>query len=288
MSRRIASQVHKQTSRLLRENYLKKEPAWYQAVLDHPPLPLPPKAPPSRSEFDLPRAVSSRAASSARARPAKTRPLPIHYVEDEVRRQFFDDHPFEAFRATSLIEGAAIEDEHPIRGEQWTRLKQRGRNPTAEDAVRYAVNLHLHHNMALTYAYASAVAQFRALRSEHQVARSIARLEADWYGTQFGPSQVEITFQKEEKAFDTWQTRDEVGENAARKRWKVIVERDGSQGGWTRGQEYVRLWQEGVRPSYAPLLKVESKITPAGLTGLAGMASGERERISADFIHVLQ
>lgn len=131
MSRRIASQVHKQASRLLREGYLKKEPAWFQAVLEHPPLPLPPKAPPARSAFDLPVARIS-AHSPA---PPKNHPAPVLYVEDSIRRQFFRDHPFEAFRATTLLEGPAIKDEHPIRGTEWTRLRQRGRNPSPEEYV---------------------------------------------------------------------------------------------------------------------------------------------------------
>ncbi|OSX67318.1 hypothetical protein POSPLADRAFT_1128684 [Postia placenta MAD-698-R-SB12] len=264
MSRRIASQVHKQASRLLREGYLKKEPAWFQAVLEHPPLPLPPKAPPARSAFDLPVARIS-AHSPA---PPKNHPAPVLYVEDSIRRQFFRDHPFEAFRATTLLEGPAIKDEHPIRGTEWTRLRQRGRNPSPEDAVRYAANLHIHHKVPLTRAYASAVAQFRALRTEQHLARKFALMEANFYGIKFGPSQVEITFNKEQKALDSWAKSIELhsGENAAKKRWKAIVEKEGPPGTWTRGQEYIRLWQEDVRPTYAPFL-AEPTITSSGLEG---------------------
>lgn len=63
----------------------------------------------------------------------KPRPLPIKYIEDDVRRQFFRDHPFEAFRPRTLVEGAAIEPPHAVRGKEWTRLRQRGRNPTPEE-----------------------------------------------------------------------------------------------------------------------------------------------------------
>ena len=132
MPRRFAGQVHKQTARFLRANLLKEEPAWYQAVLENPPLPLPPRAPAQRSMYDLPRSaakLSDPTISSSISR----RPLPISYIEDTLRRQFFKDHPFEAFRPVSLIEGAKIEDEHPIKGQQWTRLRQRGRNPSVEE-----------------------------------------------------------------------------------------------------------------------------------------------------------
>ncbi|OBZ79450.1 37S ribosomal protein S25, mitochondrial [Grifola frondosa] len=262
-AKRFAAQVHKQTSRLLREKYIKREPAWYKAVLEHPPLPLPAKEPPSRSEFDLPLAQPlTRPASSK-----EIRPLPVQYVEDEIRKQFFRDHPFEAFRETSLVEAATIEPEHPIRAEKWTRLRQRTRNPSPEDAIRYAVNLHEYHNLSVTHAYASAVAQFHSLRSEHQLAKNFALMESEHYGMQFGPTQVEIAFEKEEKAFETWRKKDKERDMAevARKRWKAVVERDNSQNQYTKGQEYVRLWKEGIRPTYTTVL-AEPEINPEGLT----------------------
>ena len=40
-TKRIANQVHRQASRLLREGYIQREPAWFRAVLDNPPLPPP-------------------------------------------------------------------------------------------------------------------------------------------------------------------------------------------------------------------------------------------------------
>ncbi|PCH33903.1 hypothetical protein WOLCODRAFT_112765 [Wolfiporia cocos MD-104 SS10] len=293
MSRRVASQVHKQASRLLRQGYLKREPAWYQAILDHPPLPLPPKTPPARTEYDLPTEDATSPSTSAKhSKSHKNLPSPVQYLEDTVRKQFFNDHPFEAFRAVTLVEGAAIEDEHPIRGKDWVRLRQRGRNPTPEDAIRYAVNLHEHHEVPLTKAYSAAVAQFRSLRSEHDVAKKFALLEVEHYGIAFGPSQVEITFAKEERAFESWRKNEELdaGENAAKKRWRAIVEREGPPGSWTKGQEYVRLWQEGIRPTYAPLL-TERKITSSGLTGVpsppkSGIPEQERAVRSADWMTV--
>ena len=82
-TKRIASQVHKQASRLIREGYIKREPAWYRAILDHPPLPLPAREPSSRSHFDV-------ALAAPLTRPADKKtitPLPIQYVEDKLRRQ---------------------------------------------------------------------------------------------------------------------------------------------------------------------------------------------------------
>ena len=128
------------------------------------------------------------------------------------------------------------------------------------------MNLHEYHEVPLTKAYSAAVAQFRSLRSEHDVAKKFALLEVEHYGIAFGPSQVEITFAKEERAFESWRKNEELdaGENAAKKRWRAIVEREGPPGSWTKGQEYVRLWQEGIRPTYSPALAT-TVITPEGL-----------------------
>ncbi|KAI0803309.1 mitochondrial ribosomal protein S25-domain-containing protein [Irpex lacteus] len=273
MVRRIATQVHKQASRLLVQKFIKREPAWFQAVLDHPPLPLPPREPPAREDYDLlPQdRLATRTAPAKHMRPAPRRPLAIHYLEDDVRTQFFKDHPFEAFRPRSLVEDAEVEGENPIRGESWTRLRQRGRNPTPEDAIRFAVNLHEYHNVPITHAYLVAVAQFRALRSEHEVASRVALLEADYYGLQFGPSLTQRTFDEEQKVLQSW-SKDKQADamaNTARKRWRMIPERVGEPGSWTRGEEYTRLWQEGVRPSYAPTV-ASTVITSAGLETTQG------------------
>jgi len=125
MVRKIASQVHQQVSRLMRGKYITKEPAWYQAVLEYPPITLPPKAPPAREAID--------ATDSSSSKPYTNRPLPVHYIEDDLRRQFFRDHPFEAFRPTSLVENDVIEPPHSVNGKEWTRLRQRGRNPIPEE-----------------------------------------------------------------------------------------------------------------------------------------------------------
>jgi small subunit ribosomal protein S23 len=52
---------------------------------------------------------------------------------------------------------------------------------------------------------------------------------------------------------------------ASRKRWRAIIDKEGVRE-WTRGQEYVRLWKEGIRPAYAPTLTDPVPlITPDGI-----------------------
>ena len=149
-------------------------------------------------------------------------------------------------------------------------------------AVRFAVNLHRHHGLPLSRAYATSVAQFRSLRSEQEVANTIATLEAEYYGAEFGPTETERGFNKELEALKTWQVDERYDQNAiaARKRWKAVVEREQAPVPWTAGQEYVRLWREGIRPNYSPALTEPVSITPAGLSSSV--------TADPDFMQVLQ
>ncbi|KAF8274005.1 mitochondrial ribosomal protein S25-domain-containing protein [Lactarius quietus] len=257
MVRRIASQVHKQASRLTRAGLIKTPPLWYQAVLEHPPLPLPPREPSSRTSYDS--APPTQHAFAAKKTPGP-RPVAVSYVEDDIRRQFFRDHPFESFRPRSLTEAGAIEDEHPINGLQWTRLNQRGRNPSPEDAVRFALNLHQTHGLALSDAYAASVAQFRTLRAvQHVATRFAAQQAVIAHGARFGPSATARGFAVEDAVLDADERRGERLDDStrlARRRWRMVPLSTGSsgEGEWSRGEEYVRLWREGIRPDYSPAL----------------------------------
>lgn len=110
--------------------------------------------------------------------------------------------------------------------------------------------------MSLSEAYARSVAQFRALRAEHHIATTVAIKEAKELGSDFGPSEIERAHEMEIKSLATWERQAELDEGAiaARKRWKGIVERQPGANQWTKGVEYVRLWNEGIRPNYMPQL----------------------------------
>ena len=104
-------------------------------------LDRPARSPPLRSHFNI---SSPRPHSSPRGQ-KNSQTLPVKYVEDEIRRQFFRDHPFEAFREASLVEGATVQSEHPVRGVEWRRLRQRGRNPSPEECVSPSLPTHAEH-----------------------------------------------------------------------------------------------------------------------------------------------
>jgi small subunit ribosomal protein S23 len=147
--RKLASQVPSAMSRLLQAQVISTPPLWHTPVNNNPPPILPPRqnaratfTPSSTNPYtDLPvihqdasREGKTRTHKSKHFRQKKPRPQAIVYEEDRVRRQFFRDFPFEAFRPTSLVEGAEVR-EGSVQGEAWTSLGQRGGYPAVEEWV---------------------------------------------------------------------------------------------------------------------------------------------------------
>jgi small subunit ribosomal protein S23 len=119
--------------------------------------------------------------------------------------------------------------------------------------------------MPLALAYEQAVAQFHSLKSEHHLATLVAAHEAEYFGAEFGPRQSDDSFQRELVALKTrgaQQELDDAAALAARKRWRVVGPQTGEEGVWSQGEEYVRLWQAGVRPNYIPV-RVDSEVPVA-------------------------
>lgn len=156
------------------------------------------------------------------------------------------------------------------------------------------MSLHVHHDYPLTEAYASAVGQFRALRSEQHIATSFAAQEAEAYGAMFGPSAVQRGFANEERALEkNRQKQAEIDEKelTVRKRWRAIVDRGGHVHEWTKGEEYVRLWKQGVRPDYSPhltepILDVRQTVQEPPTVAASEEIAGERHVVSKDFMGI--
>jgi small subunit ribosomal protein S23 len=143
-------------------------------------------------------------------------------------------------------------------------------------AVRFALNLHQAHGVALSDAYATSVAQFRTLRATQHVATRFAAQAAVAHGARFGPSETARGFEAEGRVLEASELRRERLDDSVRldrSRWRMIAigsgsddsgsgglgavaggDADANRNAWTRGEEYVRLWKEGVRPDYSPAL----------------------------------
>lgn len=201
MVRKIPTQVPQAMSRLLESTMARAPPTWYGAVLANPPPVLPPRQVIARNRPDATqRAFSdlepahfaqhhshphSKNHKQKHFKEIKPKPVAIYYEADKLRRQFFADFPFEALRPTSLVEGAEIADEHPIRGKEWTKLEQRGRYPSVEDTIQFALNVRDQSGCSLQDAYDRAVSEFVKLRAAHEMATQAAETEARYAGAQF-------------------------------------------------------------------------------------------------------
>ncbi|EGG05677.1 uncharacterized protein MELLADRAFT_31030, partial [Melampsora larici-populina 98AG31] len=105
-----AALVHNQLSSFLKTGLLQSPPPSYSALLNYPPTPTPLRQSIKRHEFDLPNSLKSTSKSFKHNHQFKKliktcKPLPIIYFEhDLIRKAFFKDHPFEAYRPINLIE----------------------------------------------------------------------------------------------------------------------------------------------------------------------------------------
>lgn len=157
--------------------------------------------------------------------------------------------------------------------------------------MQFTLNLHQAHGLTLSDAYATSIAQFRTLRAVQHVATRFAAQAASAYGARFGPSATARGFEVENKVLDANELRTERLDDSARlarTRWRMISLGGGSSRGgeegsngvgvgkvdsvdrkaWSRGEEYVRLWKEGVRPDYSPALT--ESITPIDAADFMG------------------
>lgn len=232
MPRRIPSQVPQTVSRLLESGFLKQQPAWYEAITNHPPMTVPARHPVKRPDEDLPARLRSTAqtglakigSSSKAAAPANAKfgrdttnskkksrtltptlkPKPITYDEDKVRQQFYRDHPWEAYRPKTLVEmSAEVGSESRVSGDA-KRLRSYGRDPSVEDVVACTIAAHRQGGLSLSQAYHNTLSSYHALKAEHEHATRYAALEARYYGADLGKSETQRGFEKEDKALESW------------------------------------------------------------------------------------
>ena len=150
-------------------------------------------------------------------------------------------------------------------------------------AVQFAANLHKHHKVSLAVAYTRAVAEFRSLCAEHDIASSFARMEAEAYGMVF-PSEVDRTFEKEDMIYKAPERKRALDESAllARKRWRAILNIDSGMGNtWSRGHEYAKLQEQGEQPKHIFIDESSSPISEDAKTPVGNPTA------SPDFLRLL-
>ncbi|PKI82991.1 mitochondrial ribosomal small subunit component [Malassezia vespertilionis] len=227
MPRRIPIQVAQTVGRLLQGGYLKSSPAWYDTALRYPATTVPPRAALPRPDSDLPRSLQGPTRSKAleaanqkkgrsalnsakkmRSQLPNLRPLPIVYEADRIRRQFFRDHPWEAKRASTLVEmdyaldldsSPEIAEGHMPELYHWSRL-----NPNVEDVIQCTQKTSAMGNMSLSDAYRRTLATYHAIQAEREHRIRYANYEARYLGADLGPSETDRGFVKEQRELDKW------------------------------------------------------------------------------------
>ena len=202
-------------------------PLWLEVVGDIPPaqiyvreqpqmhpltkvrtkrLPPPPDASPSLEDRDLPTRVEVEVTKPKKVKKRASKlfqPVQIRYEEDDLRRQFFNDHPWELARPRIVLETDGRDTER----QDWSkRLEEQRYVADGEAAVQR--QLHLLQNVpdiTVSEAYDVARKEFYNVRFVEETRRRVAAEEAQAVDAQFGTSMLQVGVQLENKHYDGWE-----------------------------------------------------------------------------------
>ncbi|KAK3371782.1 putative 37S ribosomal protein [Lasiosphaeria ovina] len=171
----------------------RKPPAWFSAVQMIPPTEL----------LTRPHPIQHSPPDTNARRPHNVyRPTKIVYPEDQMRYQFYKDHPWELARPKLLLEHDGKDGRH----RDWSKgLRQPGMALSGESVVqRQLWLLENTPGMSVAEAYDAARHEFYKLRQQEDIARRIAVEEARYVGAYFGKGPIQVSMINEDKAYDEW------------------------------------------------------------------------------------
>ncbi|KGQ00888.1 37S ribosomal protein S25, mitochondrial [Paracoccidioides lutzii Pb01] len=128
-------------------------------------------------------------------------PKEIRYEEDELRKEFFRDHPWELARPRVVLEN----DGNDHQRYNWQRIQQPGKRLDGESVVQR--QLYLLNNvpdMTKGAAYDIARHEFYQLRLQEDVERRVAQEEALATGAYFGPDMHTVGMELENQEYEKW------------------------------------------------------------------------------------
>ncbi|KAK4496638.1 hypothetical protein PRZ48_012618 [Zasmidium cellare] len=275
-----AQNVQKQASQLLHAKRIPAPPAWYDVIGTTPP------------STRLVRQPMQRAQEPGKRPPKKRsrmfQPLNITYQEDNLRWEYFNDHPWELARPRVVLENDGRDHEkwdwsvpldaslhRPKAGSMdqfgrradlvWDRImvKQSGRPINGESVVQRQNHL-LRTGMAPAAAYDKARKELYRVRHAQETELRVAREEALATGAYFGPGPLQIGMQLEDKAYEDWKVWAEK---------EIVAAKQLSTSAYT-GTENEDADLEIQEPQQEELQEVSSQIpaTNAGQTAQGGAA----------------
>ncbi|KAK7707071.1 mitochondrial ribosomal small subunit component [Diaporthe eres] len=130
------------------------------------------------------------------------KPQQITYPEDELRWNFFKDHPWELARPRVVVEL----DGKDARYVDWSKgLRQRGVPVTGESVVQRQLWLmENREGMSKEQAYDIARKELYDIRQQQDIERRVAQEEARMVGAYFGKSRLEVSMELENAVYEKW------------------------------------------------------------------------------------
>ncbi|KAK6535105.1 mitochondrial ribosomal small subunit component [Orbilia ellipsospora] len=206
--------IYKETVQLLNSGIIQKEPPWYRVVAAVPPSTVLVRTAPVK--FDPVQKEGHQQAKISKKSKRFFRPEHIRYVEDDLRKTFFADHPWELARPRILVEN----DGRDGLRYDWSKLQQLGKPLDGESVIQRQMWL-MGENESLSKksAYDIARKEFYKIRMRSDIERRIAAEEARSVGAYFGKSHIQVGLELEEHTLATWRTKAESA--VARKQQKM-------------------------------------------------------------------
>ncbi|KAK2763959.1 mitochondrial ribosomal small subunit component [Arachnomyces sp. PD_36] len=192
-----------------------KAPCWTDVIADIPPAQILTRNQPIQHQLVKQRVqtvpgtsatktvlLSQQKRQSKNKKPSKLfQPLKIKYEEDQLRKEFFRDHPWELARPRVVLES----DGKDYRRQDWRQLQQRQRKLDGESVVQRQLYL-LNNVPDITKAAAYDIArrEFYHLRHQEDIERRVAQEEAQATGAIFGPSLTDVSMELENQEYERW------------------------------------------------------------------------------------
>ncbi|TVY49994.1 37S ribosomal protein S25, mitochondrial [Lachnellula occidentalis] len=187
------SRVYQTALRLLESQSIEQPPVWFNTIGSIPPGEILTRTQPAQHR-------ETKFNSRIRKPSKMFKPQPIEYEEDQLRREFYNDHPWELARPRIVLENDGRDGQRC----DWSRIQQLGRPLSGESVVQRQLWLIQNNGLPKNAAYDVARKEFYALRHEQEVERRVAKEEAMWTGAYFGKSMLEIGMQLEDKVYEGW------------------------------------------------------------------------------------
>ncbi|KAL2809956.1 37S ribosomal protein S25, mitochondrial [Aspergillus granulosus] len=189
-------------------------PVWTDIVRDIPPAQILVRGQPQQHQLVRQRLKTVPGASrpqtvievqEKRLKPKKASrmflPVEIKYEEDQLRKEFFQDHPWELARPRILVEKTGKD----FSQYDWSRIQQPGKRLDGESVVqRQLWLLNNVPDITKSAAYDIARQEFYRLRLQEDIERRVAAEEAEATGATFGPSAMEWGMKFEDQQFEVW------------------------------------------------------------------------------------